>query len=516
MEEFLKKILGWWKNLEKKKKITYIIYALSVIIVMIILFVVISLPHYTLLVSGLNETQAGQVIAKLDEQGVKYKAGPNGSIYVSNSQKYELRMKLASEGVLGNNSRGYELLQNQGFGATSFDKQVNYQIALEGELERSISAITGVSFARVHLVIPPKTYYTVGDNAIPKASVMISLATGAQITQEQVKGIVELISGAVQGLEPKNVRVVDNYSRDLSSSIYNDDMGSANTKFQMKQMIESYYTKKIQQTMQTVFGFGNVVVMSDVELNWQKLEQEERTVEPVNKSSGIILSQQQESEQTINSSTNSGAPGTTSNIPPYDYQTQTSDQNAGYSKSKVITNYDINEIYKKTIDDRTGEIAKKSFTIYIDFLKSGVTETEEIIKNIKSSITTATGSVQDNISVLSLTFNREMDNEKSKIEAENLRRRKLITYVILIMVAIVMLLFLLYVALLYMRRKKTYTLIEERKKKLEERVKEVVGEIKEEPMELSPSQEMQKRLETIVDSRPNDVVEIIKIWINTQ
>ena len=146
-------------------------------------------------------------------------------------------MKLASEGVLGNNSRGYELLQNQGFGATSFDKQVNYQIALEGELERSISAITGVSFARVHLVIPPKTYYTVGDNAIPKASVMISLATGAQITQEQVKGIVELISGAVQGLEPKNVRVVDNYSRDLSSSIYNDDMGSANTKFQMKQML---------------------------------------------------------------------------------------------------------------------------------------------------------------------------------------------------------------------------------------------------------------------------------------
>ena len=127
MEEFLKKILGWWKNLEKKKKITYIIYALSVIIVMIILFVVISLPHYTLLVSGLNETQAGQVIAKLDEQGVKYKAGPNGSIYVSNSQKYELRMKLASEGVLGNNSRGYELLQNQGFGATSFDKHVNYQ-----------------------------------------------------------------------------------------------------------------------------------------------------------------------------------------------------------------------------------------------------------------------------------------------------------------------------------------------------------------------------------------------------
>jgi flagellar M-ring protein FliF len=84
------------------------------------------------------------------------------------------------------------------------------------------------------------------------------------------------------------------------------------------------------------------------------------------------------------------------------------------------------------------------------------------------------------------------------------------------MVAIVMLLFLLYVALLYMRRKKTYTLIEERKKKLEERVKEVVGEVKEEPMELSPSQEMQKRLETIVDSRPNDVVEIIKIWINTQ
>src|SRR5690606_27670361 len=113
------------------------------------------------------------IIQKLEEMEIIYKVDSAGNIYVADQNVAELRMKLASQGIIGFNVQGYELLREQGFGATSYDKQVNYQIALEGELTKSISSLQGIKAARVHLVIPPRTYYQVGDNPEPSASILL-------------------------------------------------------------------------------------------------------------------------------------------------------------------------------------------------------------------------------------------------------------------------------------------------------------------------------------------------------
>ncbi|MDI3473530.1 MAG: flagellar M-ring protein FliF, partial [Thermotogaceae bacterium] len=161
-----------WKNYTTSQKILIIGSVLSVLIVLIALLSIGLKTNYVILVKNLSEREAGVIIQKLEDMGIPYKAESGGTILVPDSVNvYSVRMKLATEGVLGSISRGFEILDTQPFGSTSFDKQVRYQVALQGELERTISSLEAIKTARVHLTIPKYTYYVRGDSSKPKASV---------------------------------------------------------------------------------------------------------------------------------------------------------------------------------------------------------------------------------------------------------------------------------------------------------------------------------------------------------
>ncbi|MGB4714188.1 MAG: flagellar basal-body MS-ring/collar protein FliF [Defluviitoga tunisiensis] len=516
MEQFLVKIKEWWNKQEKERKIIYIVSIVAVIVLIIVFSIIASKKKYTFLIGGLDQASSGNIIQKLEEMEIIYKVDSAGNIYVADQNVAELRMKLASQGIIGFNVQGYELLREQGFGATSYDKQVNYQIALEGELTKSISSLQGIKAARVHLVIPPRTYYQVGDNPEPSASILLILNPGVTITSDQVKAIINLVSGSVQGLKPQNVKVVDNYSRDLSSQVMiGEGIESANSKFKLKTEVENYYSKKLESSLQSVFGLGNVVVVSEIDLNWEKIEQEERKVEPVVEEEGIILSQQTRTEQSGNRSTVSGVPGVDSNIPPYTYQTP-QDSGDYYSKSDIITNYDVNEIYRKTVEDKQGQISNKSFTVFIDFSSIGIENSEDLKAQIRKSVSTASGTPEANISILDVPFNRESEILRAQIENELLQKRKRIANITILIISLIVLVVLVIIVNRIVKSRKAAKLIEERKKQLELQAEEVMKETGRVPAELTPEQQMIKEIGELVDSKPEEVADIIKIWLRSQ
>lgn len=517
MNKYLKMIVDWWNNQTPKiKKITIAVGA-SVIVLLILITVLIFRPNYRFFISGVTEHTAGELLGRLDQMNINYRVTAGGSIYVDEKNIDELRIRLASEGVLGGTTRGYDLLSDQGFGATSYDKQVNYQIALEGELSRSISTIRGVRHARVHLVIPPRTYYTTGQESKPTASVLVVMDTGHQLQNNQIRGIINFVSGAVQGLQPQDVKVVDNFSRDLSSVVLGDqDLGTAQSRLDMKKQVESYYSSKVQESLQSVFGFGNVVIISEINLDWQKLEQEIREVQPVGRDSGIIISRQEEFEESSTGPRPSDIPGADSNIPPFTYETPDGEGDF-YRRSNVITNYDVSQIYTRTVQDRSGEIADKSFTVFLDFENANIPENETIINQITTAISTAVGAQSDSISVLSMQFNREIERLRVELEEEEARRRQLMIYIFTIMLAVIVITFVVFLIVLYLRKRRIKSLILERERKLEDKVREEVSKLGEEEVEeYTEAQEKQKKLEEIIDGRIEDVSEIIKIWINSQ
>src|SRR5688500_17546169 len=138
-------------------------------------------PRWSLLFGGLAEDDAAEIAASLAEWKVPYRFVDDGTaIEVAADQVYDTRMKLVGAGVPSGGHVGFELFDESDFGATEFAQRVNYQRALQGEIERTIGALPGVESARVHLTIRRPGLF-VGEQENSKASVALALVPGTML-----------------------------------------------------------------------------------------------------------------------------------------------------------------------------------------------------------------------------------------------------------------------------------------------------------------------------------------------
>lgn len=162
-------------------------------------------PLYT----SMAPEDAAPVVQKLRESGVEYRLADNGSSVLVRSEKLaESRLTLAGSGLPKSGRIGFELFDKTTFGATELVEHINYQRALEGELERSVMSMAEVVQARVHLTLPKESVFL--DQQQPaKASVMVKLRPGAHISPQNVLAVTNLVASAVEGLNPDGVAVLD-------------------------------------------------------------------------------------------------------------------------------------------------------------------------------------------------------------------------------------------------------------------------------------------------------------------
>lgn len=506
-----------WKNYTTSQKILIIGSVLSVLIVLIALLSIGLKTNYVILVKNLSEREAGVIIQKLEDMGIPYKAESGGTILVPDSVNvYSVRMKLATEGVLGSISRGFEILDTQPFGSTSFDKQVRYQVALQGELERTISSLEAIKTARVHLTIPKYTYYVRGDSSKPKASVMIVLEPGMDLTSQQIKGIMELVSAAVEGMEPSDVKVIDNNSRILSDLVtLQEESFEAVSKMQLKKTIEDYYVNKVRSTLERVYGLGNVAVIAEVLLDWTKIEKESKEYVPVNKSEGIVVSKQEESETIEGTSPyTGGAVGTESNIPPT-YESLESTEKSKVNREKTIVNYNVSEIYQKIIQNREGEIMDKTITVFINESLENQTSTSLMNADIiKKAVANAINVNSDKVEIVITPFDKTLETEMMKELEESSKRQAFVRLAFGILTLTAVMVVLIYTLLRRMRLAKERKEIMRRRQELEKEIMETLVVSEEAlPPEEKEILELRQSLERLSEERPEDVAVVIKMWL---
>src|SRR5450432_3650732 len=162
-------------------------------------------PLYT----GLAAEDSAAVVAKLKESGADYRLSPSGdSVLVPSAKLAEARLELAAAGLPKTGRIGYELFDKSNLGATEFVEHINYRRALEGELERSVMALSEVEQARVHLTFPKDSVFLESQQPA-KASVVVKLKPGAHLAPQNVQAINHLVASAVEGLSPDAVSVLD-------------------------------------------------------------------------------------------------------------------------------------------------------------------------------------------------------------------------------------------------------------------------------------------------------------------
>src|SRR5579863_10207689 len=164
---------------------------------------------YKPLYTDLAADDAGAVLAKVREAGVPYRLAEGGTtVLVPSARVAEMRLQLAAAGIPKSGRIGFEIFDKTNFGASDFTEQVNFHRALEGELERSVMAISGVELARVHVTFAKDSIFTEQRQAA-KASVLVKLRPGVTLQPQNVLAITHMMGSAVEGLSPDAVSVVD-------------------------------------------------------------------------------------------------------------------------------------------------------------------------------------------------------------------------------------------------------------------------------------------------------------------
>ncbi len=212
-------------------------------------------------------------------------------------------------------SVGFELLDNQKFGISQFAEQVNYQRALEGELERTIQSISTVQSARVHLAIPKQSVF-VRDSETPSASVMVSLYPGRVLDEGQVVAITHMVASAVPELSAHNVTIVDQDGNLLTQATTGNGLDATQLKY-VKQ-VEHDTQQRIDAILAPLFGGGNAHSQVSADIDFAKVEQTAESYAPNGGSpaQAAIRSQQTSSAVELQQGGASGVPGALSNQPP--------------------------------------------------------------------------------------------------------------------------------------------------------------------------------------------------------
>jgi len=339
-----------YAKLTKQQKI--IIATAIVGIVAFLIFLVVytakksESSNYKVLFDTLSDADAAKVIAQLEKDNIPYKIEENNVIKVPRDVVYKERIAIAAQGIPKDSGVGFELFDKQEFGATSFDQQIKHLRALEGELARTITALSPVEKATVSLALPKETLF-VSKQADPTASVMIELVEGRTLSLKQIRGIKNLVAAAVPRLKPENVMLISSDGVTLGD---NDEMTQMGELSVVQQRYKLKEERKLQNKIVDVIapfvgGEDKVVAQVTVDYDFSQKSSTSESYDPEN----VVRSEQvsEEKREGLQPEQVGGVPGTVSNIGPVEgLKSQKTVEK--YTKSTGTTNYEVGKTVSTT------------------------------------------------------------------------------------------------------------------------------------------------------------------------
>ncbi|MBI4928376.1 MAG: flagellar M-ring protein FliF [Anaerolineae bacterium] len=409
MASFQSQVQNFWAKTSKSQRIITISLLIAAAVVVPVLINWANTPTYSTAFSGLSEADAGQIVQKLDEQGVEYQLKSSGTIQVQSDKVYDVRLSMAREGLPQTSTVGYELFSQNTLGMTEFTQRVNFQRALEGELERTIGSLESIQAVRVHVVTPEKSLLSTEQDPTT-ASVTLTLRPGETIDTGQVRAITHLVASSVEGLQPDSVVVVDSQGVMLSSGS-DDDMTAAAAQSDNQRAAEAQAAadvrKRVQAMLDKTLGPNRSIVQASVAMDWTAREVTSNSYEPTQ----VAVRSKQTVNETYNTEGASvaGVPGAGSNLPtPVPAATGTPAPGTIYSRSEETVNYEISQVQSKEVI-APGRIDRISVSVMVD----NITDANQI-KSIKSAVSAAAGIDEergDSIVVESMAFDHSFAEE---------------------------------------------------------------------------------------------------------
>ena len=314
----------------------------------------------SLLYANLDMKEASQITAALDQAGVHYEAKGDGStLMVDRDKVAATRLLLSGKGLPTSGSVGYEIFDSApALGQTDFIQTLNRQRALEGELARTIRAIQGVNFVRVHLVLPKKQLFE-EDSSTPSASILVATNAG-RLSNEQVRAIRNLVAGAVPDLKADRVSIADQQG-ELLAAEGDDALGDGDNG--ARSQVEEKIRRTVKDLVEGVVGPGKARVQVSADLDLARVTVQEEKYDP----DGQVVRSTQTSDEKVNenkSSTN-GAVSASQNVPGAQGTNGSGGDSSNTGRQDETTNYEISKTTRTEVQE-PGRVKRLSVAVAVD------------------------------------------------------------------------------------------------------------------------------------------------------
>ncbi|MCH5138359.1 flagellar M-ring protein FliF [Clostridiaceae bacterium UIB06] len=522
LSESLKNLKEKWNGFSKNKKIAFGVFFIGIIAALVFLGISLGSTKYEVLFSNMDPTDSAAVYKQLQSDKVDAKVSGN-SILVPKGQVEELRMKILSEVSLTNGSQGFELLDKTKLGSTDQEMKINYQRALQGELERTIKGFPEVENARIHLVLPEDTAF-VKDTEPGNASVTLKLKSGTKLTQEQVKAVVAVITGSVKNIPKENVQVIDDKMTLLSKDLYNDNkkLEDSTTPAEKQQQLKGQYEKDMEKRllnmMEAIYGKDKVKVKINADLDFDAVQQDSVTYDP----KSVVVSEHGVKDTSTDQGTRASSSPVDNNMT---NSAATNNNGAVTTHEETTKNYNVSKVEQKNLK-APGAVKRLTASIALDGNVDDATKTS--IRNLAVSAIGYDDKRGDTISVEGGPFDTtRKDNAKKDLDAmqkaaDQAAKNKLYT-----MVGIAAAVLLAAgIALFVWRRKKKAEEDELMASQLEAQgIDVIIGDDENEdtkqrpkfkPIELETENErshVENEIKKYAKDKPEQVVDVIKAWL---
>ncbi|MCJ8277657.1 MAG: flagellar M-ring protein FliF [Bdellovibrionales bacterium] len=327
---------------------------------------------YAPLLSNVPPEQVPTVLNILRAKNIPHRIENNsGTVLVPKTYLHSTQMTIMAEVGAGRIGQlGLELFDKQDFGTTSYAQRINYQRALQGELSRAINSLEAVNRSKVILAIPKKKVF-LDKGSKPSASVVVELHSGHQLNEEQVRGIVFLVSNSVEDMEVGNVSVVDSKGKILSKKYDPSVAGSAHL-MDIKKKVDAHFEERIESILARVVGEGKVIARVNSTLNPQRVTMQQEEVDPDR--TAVRSIQTEEETSNGNRSNPTGVPGARANIPGAEEAGRVN-FNQNVAREVKTTNYAVPKTIKNIVES-AGTISRISVAVMVDGQMRNVTNAE--------------------------------------------------------------------------------------------------------------------------------------------
>ncbi|HEY1270785.1 MAG TPA: flagellar basal-body MS-ring/collar protein FliF [Terriglobales bacterium] len=303
LSDVLKQVQDFVGGLSARQRFLLLGGALVVAATLWVFVSLIGKPKTTTLYTGLRPADAQAIGARLAAKNIAYELSPDSSALLVAVDKLDAaRLETAAQGLPRNARLGFELFDTPNWAGSDFSEKVNYQRALEGELERTLQSMSEVEAVRVHLVMPRESLFTEQEHDA-KAAVILKTRTG-RLSQQAQLAIPELVASAVDRLRPENVTVVD---ADSNAPLLRPRGAGGRAAYDLDEEL----AQTITRTLEPVVGAEHVRASVHVEYDLSTSEDTQEIFDP----KATAATSLQRSEENMGGGGPAGIPGTASNVP---------------------------------------------------------------------------------------------------------------------------------------------------------------------------------------------------------